>query len=293
MDNTFPELENYYKKLDIEKSPDSVRGYHDSIGRFVKYFKINSISDIESITFGSLIEFQSSLKDGGLKFTSVNSHILRIKAFWNNLLYREIIKNDCINKIKQLERTREDGPKERGISLTEEEEKAMIDACKDVQSRLMLTMMFNMGLRRSEVTNIKIEDIKDCQLLIKGKGMKNVKFSLRPEVCEMINKFMNERKSTSDYLFYSNKGKTAKNKISGQAVRDRVVLAAQNAGISEERIKKIGSHTLRRTCGSRIAKKYGILVAREVLRHSSVVTTELYVEPDDSQVQNALLGLEL
>lgn len=288
----FPELRSYFNKMNEEKSQCSVRGYEESISRFLIHFNVFSIADMEKITKNELINFQSSLRDSGLKFTSVNTHIQRIKAFWGDLIYRELIKNESITKIKALKKSVKDDESKEIFILMDNEINAMIENTKDIQEKMMLVFMNEFALRRDEVTKILLSDIqKDVNgtvhLLVKGKGNKNVKLAMKPEVLNIFNVAINNRKSDSQYLFY---GKGHKGKLTGQAVFDRVIKAARNAEILEERINKIGAHTLRRTTISRWAKKYGILIARDMARHNDVITTERYAKTTQQDIDKAFLS---
>lgn len=285
----FPELENYYNKMNIEKSTCSIRSYKESISRFQINFNIYSIEDMEKIKKNDLINYQDNLRQSGLKYTSVNAHFLRIKAFWGNLIYRELINNEVITKIKTLKKGANDEVKSEIFTLTDAEVATMINSCKDIQEKLMITFMFETGARRSEITKILINDIQDGKVLLKGKGNKPVKISLKPFVLEMLEQAMQERKSNCEYLFYA---KGHKGQLTGEAVFDRFINAMRDAGISEDKISLAGAHTSRRTAISRWAKEYGLLVARDMARHSDAKTTQIYTKVNQEDIDNAFLGIK-
>ncbi len=293
----FIELEKYFNKMIVENSPCSVRGYQDSISRFLIYFDVHSISDMENISLNKLIDFQDNLRTN-LNYKSVNTHILRIKAFWNNMVYRELLKNESISKLQALRKSinQNDQLDDDEIDgeifiLTENEIAAMINNCKDIQEKMMLMLMSEFGLRRDETSRVLLSDIRSdisgkTYLYVKGKGNKKVKFAIKDSVLDIINEASKQRKSNCEYLFY---GQKTKEGINGEAVFERVVKAAKNAGISEDRVAKIGAHTIRRTSVSRWARKYGILVARDMARHSSTKTTEIYAKVTQENIDDAFL----
>lgn len=293
----FPELEKYFDKMIVEKSPCSVRAYQDSISRFLIHFNIHNISGMETITLSQLIDFQDNLRIG-LNYKSVNSHILRVKSFWNNMVYREFLKNDVISKIKALKKSinKNDELDDDEIDgeifiLTEEEIQAMINNTKDIQLKLTIVLMNEFGLRRDETSKILCSDIKEeiggkTYLYVIGKGNKKVKFVIKNSVLEIINEANKLRTSNCKYLFY---GQKTKEGITGGAIFDRVIAAAKNAGISEDRLAKVGAHTLRRGAITRWAKKYGILVARDMARHSNISTTQIYAKVTQQDIDKTFL----
>ena len=285
----FPELENYYNDMEYEKSPCSLRDYKSAISRFQIKFNISSIADMEKIEKNDLINYQKELRKSGMKYTSVNSNFLRIKAFWGNLIYRELVNNEVITKIKALKKGANDEVKSEIFTLTDDEVKSMIDSCKDIQEKLMITFMFETGARRSEITKILLTDIQDGKVLLKGKGNKPVRISLKPFVLEMLEQAMKERRSDCEYLFYA---KGHKGQITGKSVFNRFINAMRDAGISEEKIAIAGAHTTRRTAISRWAKEYGLLVARDMARHMDAKTTQIYAKVNQEDIDNAFLGIK-
>ncbi len=296
-DMIFPELEKYFEKMVIENSMCSVRGYQDSISRFLIYFNVYSIVDMEVITLSKLIDFQDFLRTT-LNYKSVNTHILRVKAFWNKMVYREILKNDAISKLQAVKKSinKNDELDDDEIDgeifiLTEDEIQAMIDNCKDIQLKMTILLMNEFALRRDETSRILCSDIRKdiggkTYLYVKGKGNKKVKFAIKDSTLNVIDEANKQRKSDCKYLFY---GQKTKEEITGKAIFDRVIKAAKLAGISEDRIDKLGAHTIRRTAVSRWARKYGILVARDMARHSKTSTTELYAKVNQQDIDKSFL----
>lgn len=284
MTTIFAELEKYYKLFENNSSPHSVRGYKDSISRFINKFNIKNVEDINNLRLRDFEEFKYSLQSDGLKESSINVHILRVKAFLNWAWNNEYISNDIFKRVKALPIK----VKKEIFTLTDDECKNMVSTAKSLQEKTMLVLMFELGTRRAEVASIKLSDIEDCKITLHGKGNKHVSMVMKPEVCSLLKEYIGNRKSNSEYLFYSKKFKEG---ITGQAVGDRFKKAAKLAGISDDRIKNITAHVARKTFGSRIANEYGPLVAMKALRHAHLATTmNSYVKVDQNKVDAAILG---
>lgn len=298
-DLIFPELAKYFDKMAIDNSLCSLRGYQDSFSRFLIYFNIHSIFDLDNITLGQLIDFQDSLRKT-LNYKSVNTHILRIKAIWNFLLYkeREKIKSKVITELRGLKKSvnendeLDDDEVEDDIFILEDYEiENMIENCKDIQEKLTLVFLNEFALRRDEATKILLTDIRldangKTYLYVKGKGNKKVKFAMKDSVLKLLDEAIKNRESDCKFLFY---GQKTKEGLTGNAIFNRVIRAAKNAGVSEDRIEKIGAHTLRRTAISRWATMFDILLVRDMARHNDIRTTQRYVKVKRQNIDNAFL----
>jgi len=138
-----------------------------------------------------------------------------------------------------------------------------------------------------EIAGLLVKDYLDNKILIRGKGNKNKKFALRPEVCELINEYLQTRNSNSEFFFYA---KGHKNGITGNAVFDRILKIGKLAGIPEEKLAKIGAHSLRRNFITKVVKQYGVAIGSKLARHSSWKTTQRYVIVDEEEINEALLN---
>ena len=311
----FPELENYFKRMEREKSPQSLRGYQDSISRFLIYFNVYSLSDMEKVKFNAVSEvlssndfdwvktvkynslkiFQDELLNTGMIYRSVRSHILRIKAFWSSLYSDDVLMNNCITKLKLLEKPFDDETDENEIfALTRDEEKALLNSCKNIQKKLLLTLMFKLGLRRDEVAGILMSNISNCRLKIKGKGNKPAEFALSEDICSLLQEYLKIRDIDSIYLFYTNKGNKGKSdKISGESVNATVKKYAKLGGVSPERLEKVTGHTPRKTFICNAVEDYDIYEASKAARHASVKTTErFYAKIRQEKLDAVYLGIK-
>jgi len=311
----FPELEEYFKIMGREKSPRSLSGYQDSISRFLIYFNIRSLADMEKIKFNdkseiipnnefdfikgekynSLKAFQSELNNGNMIYRSVNTHVLRIKAIWSSFYNDEIIQNYCISKLKPLDKPFDDDYNENEIfALTRDEEKAIIDSCENIQKKLLLTLMFKLGLRCDEVAGILMSNISNCRLKIKGKGNKPADFALSENICNLLQEYLNIRDTDSIYLFYTTKGvKGNSDKLNREAINATVKKYAKLANVAEDRLQNVTGHTPRKTFCCNAVEDYDIYTASKMCRHSNISTTEkFYAKIRQAKLDAAFIGMK-
>ena len=135
------------------------------------------------------------------------------------------------------------------------------------RNSLILDFLFYSGVRINELVNIKHQDWQSNQLRVHGKGNK-VRFALLPDF--LIKHF---NPSSTDCLFTNQRG----NHIKAEYIRWLLKARAEKAGIK----KRITPHTFRRSFATHLyRRKAQLLTIQTLLGHSSVQTTEKYIQND-------------
>ena len=135
------------------------------------------------------------------------------------------------------------------------------------RNNLILDFLLYSGVRISELVNIKHQDWKGNQLKILGKGNKE-RFVLLPK---FLIGHLNPH--SPDYLFTNQRG----NQIKAEYIRWLLKARTEKAQIK----KKITPHTFRRSFATLLYRKQAqLLTIQQLLGHSSVQTTEKYIQND-------------
>ena len=285
----FKEYEEYFSTLEIDKSPHTVRSYKKSLGDFVEKLEINSIEDLKELKSSDIQEYLNYLvvngnsKNPNSAKATANARYRVIKAFLNWLVsmgYMEASPTDNVKRYKES--------KSIPIIFTKEERDRIILATKKRPNlHMMIALLFYTGLRREEAVNAKISDIKEGFLLVHGKGNRERQLPLTDFVLEMIEESIRKRKDSSPYLLVSMRGG---HQITPQALLTRVKVACRMAGIPEEKIKKIGAHTIRRSFACNLMMDgWSTFAISKALGHSNIMVTERYVEPAKSIAMNVAM----
>ena len=277
------EIQEYLEYLKLDKSDCTIRSYVTSIIVFFDFMKIDDINDISSVEPADCRLWQNKLKENGLAHSSINTRTRILKALYNWLVENEYVNKNPFIKIKELKT-----PKKEIDYLSEQEEISMIDACKKIQDKLMIAMMITLGLRRDEVSNIRVSDISEQHhITIFGKGQKERTLILQPEVYELLVKHLETRKHNSEYLFVSNYG----DKFGGTGIYKKIKTIARNAGILPDRVESIHPHLLRHTFATNLIEcGTDIVVVQSALGHSSLNTTMIYAHVKNTTLDNAMLN---
>ena len=158
--------------------------------------------------------------------------------------------------------------------LTNEEADKLANACKTAIEKLVIYVLLDTGLRVSELSALKKENIlwQDKRLVIRGKGGPYGKKSKRRVVP------LTERAYTVISHFFSLQDKLDYTK---RAIQKMVTRVAQRSGVS----KKVSPHVLRHTFAiSCIKKGISTRALQEFLGHDRLTTTEIYLNmsPEDA-----------
>jgi len=155
--------------------------------------------------------------------------------------------------------------------LSREEVSSILNSARNIKHKLLLWMIYSCGLRRSEVTNIRLRDLDRERSILhirQGKGNVDRIVPLSPMVWERIDEYR-ESYCPIEYLFEGQTG----GRYSTESVYRVFKDAMHRAGI----IKDVGVHCLRHSYATHLHEKgLDIRYIQELLGHKSTRTTEIY-----------------
>lgn len=145
-----------------------------------------------------------------------------------------------------------------------------IQSC-DSDVKLMIKLFYTLGLRVSELSKLKIEDIKDGWVRINGKGAKIREIPLLDEVKNELELYLETFKPLV-YVFENDRVRLSENKL-----RYKLSRAFKRIGI------KATPHQLRHSFATELLNNGArITDVSELLGHSSLETTQIYTKLSSS-----------
>ncbi len=168
-----------------------------------------------------------------------------------------------------------------------------------IRNKAILALMLNLGLRVSEVVNLKPGDLnltKRKLRVVNGKGGVDRDLIIPVYTAEILKEWKKAKPKNSKYFFT-----TIKDKIGGQFASSKgsqlsvryiqfmVKRYAERAGIN----KDITPHTLRHTFATDFIRQgQNVMRLKKILGHSDISTTQIYVTLANKDIEEAMNGFK-
>lgn len=170
--------------------------------------------------------------------------------------------------------------------LTKDEIKRMIELTAHKKSRLMIEFLYGTGLRVSEFTNLKKEDIRlneGIGWVRKGKFSKDRMFLIPKYLIKGIRELLD--KDDSQYLFHNKKGI----RYTNRNIQKIVKTARLKAGI----YKKVTPHTLRHSFATHLLEAgTNLRMIQELLGHANISASQVYLHISQEELKKVKSPLD-
>ena len=272
-----------YLKIKRRYSPRTVKLYGDAVEDYLKY----SLPETEpgdndilsALKFQQVRRYVSTLMDRGLDPRTVNLHLSALSTFCSYLVRQNKLAS---NPVKEIVRPKE---KKRLPSFFSPEalklyfDTPVADDYLSVRGRLIVTLLYDTGLRRAEAASLRLSDIDISRRTISiiGKGNKQRMVPLVDSLVEKIGDylllredFQKEHNKQGDSFFLTDAGGAAYPEFINRTVKSELSKAKGLSG-------KKTPHTLRHSFATSLLNNGADLNSiKEALGHSSLAATEVY-----------------
>ncbi len=271
-------MKNYLRFLAETRglADNTVKAYRQDIQQFIDYFREKKFPvDRNHIRTFMSFRFQQS----GNKRTLARK-IYAVKSFYRYLKDRGVIESDPFQGIG--------APKQDKILpavLSEKELAVFLDAlpeenCWQARNKAMFEFAYATGLRVSELTGVKKQDLDYAERLVRvlGKGRKEriVPFTARARdaLLRYRGKLENALPEPGEFIFVNRRG----GRLSDRSVER--ILAASFLDLAGSQ-KRVHPHLLRHSFATHLLRRGANLrVIQELLGHANLATTEKYTTLD-------------
>jgi len=232
--------------------PKTKKTYLSVFSRYRKF----SGADISEASTGDVKRYLAHLNAKGGSNISLNLVISALKFAFG--FYRKTLNIKRPRKEKRIPAV-----------LSKEEVKRIIVAPPNPKHRLILRCIYGLGLRISELQNLKVRDIDFDRNVVKienSKGAKDRIVPLPASLTEDMKSFIYLNGGT--YVFHGRKGK-----ISLKTIQKVFENALEKSGIR----KRASTHTLRHSYATHLLENgVDIRIIQKLLGHSKLETTQIY-----------------
>lgn len=254
----------------------TVNAYKRDLVQFSEYvmqkYEIDNLLSIETPIIRSYI---IELKENGMENRSINRKVSTLRSFYSFYLREKEIKVTPLTGIKSLKQPKELAkfvPEHDIVKISFEETNDFVA----LRSEVVFEILYQTGIRQSELRSIKDDDVDAISKSIKvlGKRSKERIIPVGDELLEKIDKyktvrddFFAERDNT--LLIVDNKGRQASPKFIYDLIHKMLV------GVTT--IEQKSPHILRHTFATHLLNRGAdIRAIQKLLGHSSLSSTQIY-----------------
>ena len=283
-------VKSFIEYLQIERglSSNTCASYRNDLQNFAAYMQKQNIARLTDADRDILLDFLDSLRDDELEAATIARHLTSLKIFFRYLFNEKLI---AVNPAEVM-----DSPKLWRIlpdHLSGDEVEALLKSFSPLdpdmlaaRNGVMLQLMYASGLRVSEVTSLRLNQISfDTRMLrVCGKGNKERLVPADENTLALLSRYLKTIRPelAADnplipFVFLSRTGK----KLNRERVWAIVKEAALRAGID----KNIHPHTLRHSFATHLLENGADLRSiQEMLGHADISTTEIYTHVDKGRL---------
>ena len=250
-------------------SKHTVTAYKTDIDQFYKFINTSGTTNPE--------KFLQNLSRSNYSKTTLNRKIASVTAFLNWCSKTKQINVPDTSNLKALKTEKKLPNIMTSNYINTLLNEIPTSTTKEIRDRAIIEILYSSGLRVSEISNLKLNDIKkDLSLRVLGKGNKTRILPMTKQAYKYYELWLNNRvnitKSDSgDFLFLGIHG----NKISDREIRRIVKL-------------RLGTfpHSIRHTFATHLLDGGADLrVVQELLGHTDPSTTQIYTHVSKKQLK--------
>ncbi len=267
-----------YLEFEKKYASHTLKAYKNDLESFLSFASEDfDYTEITTVHYSIIRSWIISLVENGISNRSVNRKISSLKTYYKFLLKTKQIEVNPLAKHKALKAS-----KKLQVPFSEKEIDSVLNLLaqekgfEGVRNKLIVELFYSTGIRRTELVNLKLNNVSVAQSTIKVLGKRNKEriIPLIPSVIKTIQEYLSYRQeleviNDKSYFFLSKKG---------VKIYETLVYRVINNYFSKasEKVKK-SPHILRHSFATHLLNEGADLKAvKELLGHSSLASTQVY-----------------
>ena len=251
-------------------SPSTIKTYSEALKSFLIFYREKPIVEI---TNEDVIVYNNDyILKNKLSASYQNQIVNSIKLFFQTIRDTKMI----VDKIHRPKRS-----KLLPNVLSKEEIKLILNAHSNLKHKMMLSLIYSCGLRRSELLNLKPADIdskRGIVIIRQSKGKKDRIAPLSPKILDMLREY---------YIGFKPKTWLFEGQNENTKYDERSLSNVLKQALTKSRINKpVSLHWLRHSYATHLLESgTDLRYIQELLGHSSSKTTEIYTHVSTKSIQ--------
>ncbi|MCJ7448054.1 MAG: site-specific integrase [Bacteroidales bacterium] len=265
------DIDRYRRWMESHRYPETtIRTYTGMVTTFLRFISPKEASECTSDDLVRLVD--EYILPEGLSYSYQNQMVSAVKKFYGKI-YRSVIEPGEFTRPRPQHRLPN--------VLSKEEVKRILDAPVNEKHRVMLSLIYACGLRRSELIELVPSDLERDRKLLRirqSKGFRDRVVPISEKVIQMIDLYISHFRPKK-YLF---EGQYAGNRYSASSLDKVFKEAHRRAGLKRE----VTLHGLRHSYATHLLESgTDLRYIQELLGHKSSRTTEIYTHVTTKSIQ--------
>ena len=275
-----------YIKLEKRLSKNTVESYMRDLRQFAHFILHQWDVAPHKVEEAMIERYMAWLYDKGREKTSQARALSGVKSFFNFLMISDKIESSPAEFVL----TPKFGRQLPDVLTTPEIDRiiAAVDTStpKGLRDSAMLEVLYSCGLRVSELTSLRMQDLffGEGYIRVIGKGDKQRRVPISAAARDRIQLYLEKRRSArtgEEVVFLNNRGKQLTRVMIFTILKE----AARRAGIT----KRISPHTFRHSFATHLLEGgASIRQVQEMLGHENILTTEIYTHLDREHLRHTV-----
>lgn len=292
-----------YLKIQRNFSINTIKSYEYSILDFIKFLKSEKINvdvlEIKDLKNDHIEKYIKYLRDKNNNSSTINVKLATLRSFFGYVESKTLEIYPINSNLKNMKPLKEETKIQEYFTV--EELKLIFQSVssgkyKNIKYCCILFLIYDCGLRASELCNLKREDLildrYNPTLIIKNsKGNKTRKVPIdSKEIINLLKIYLKEYPlELGDYLFNNNQNKPYTRQGIRYILNKYYKIAKEKSEDKSLFNIKPHPHMLRHSKAIHLVDEgVDLIVIRDLLGHSSISTTEIYARLSDKRKREIL-----
>nr|WP_295768086.1 tyrosine-type recombinase/integrase [Rhodoferax sp.] len=269
-------------------NPQTRRAYQNDLAGFIRFAGITHPTEFRQVTRSHILAWRTDLEKQSLSGSTIRRKLAALASLFEYLCNQNAVLH---NPVKGVKRPRVESQIGKTPALTNAQARQLLDAppadtLKGMRDRAILSVLLYHGLRREELTNLKVKDFAQAdrggpRMRVWGKGGKVRYLPIHRTTLKLVAKYLavaGHGKSSCHWLFQSLSHHNAQQENGGLtpgAIYSEIVKKYMDPlGIKGD---NLGPHALRATAATcALENQADIAKVQEWLGHANINTTRVY-----------------
>lgn len=271
--------------LEVEKrySSHTITAYKKDLEQFLDFTCVENVNDLEDVNFQNVRAWLVEILEKGNSNRTAARKISSLRVYFKWLLKEGFVKDNPVSKIKAPKQSKRLPSFFRESQLDSVDFQEMFDdSFEGVRNKLIIEVLYQTGIRLSELINLKVKNLADDKIKVLGKRNKERIIPISNQLNIFIKSYLNlldNEGLINEYLFVLKNGK----KIYPKLVYRLINFYLGNV----TDVDKCSPHVLRHTFATHMLNNgAGLETLKDLLGHANLSATQVYTHNTFSQLTN-------